>query len=172
MRKSRRSHGMKSIIVDFMFIKIVRARVLLRLRNQFDRATIQLPLLCFYLNIFHFGSRRLNGGVGYTCQQQEPWKYRSYFSFSYVLHNSAWNFSLPPSHASNREVHGTTRTTCPHSSGLEMSFTALTAILTAARKRGIATILRQTDDNGQTTCQINKTRIYTFGPHNISSTKN
>lgn len=56
-----------------------------------------------------------------------------------------------------REVHSTTRTTCPHSSSLEMSFAVLTAILTAARKRGIAAILRQTDDDGQTTDRINKT---------------
>lgn len=44
----------------------------------------------------------------------------------------------------------TTRTTCPHPSSLEMSFAVLTAILTAARKRGNAAILRQTDDDGQT----------------------
>lgn len=95
-------------------------------------------------------------------------------AFSYVPYNSARNFSLSLSlsHAGNREVHSTTRTTCPHSSGLEMSFAALTAILTASRKRSIATILRQTDDNGQTTCQINKTRIYTFCQHNIPPTKN
>lgn len=61
-------------------------------------------------------------------------------------------------------VHSTCtmRTTCPHSSGSEMSSAALTAILTAARKRSITTILCQTDENDQTTCQINKTLIYTF----------
>lgn len=47
-------------------------------------------------------------------------------------------------------------TPCPHASGLEMSFMVLTAILTAARKRGIAAILRRTDAGGQTTRRINK----------------
>lgn len=61
-------------------------------------------------------------------------------------------------------VHSTCtiRTTCPHSSGSEMSSAALTAILTAARKHGITTILWQTNENDETTCQINKTLIYTF----------
>lgn len=140
--------------------------------KQFDTVATS-----FILTFFTFGSKRLNGSVGNTCQQQEPWKYRSYFSFSLQLRTiqlraKLLSLSLSLPHAGNREVHSTTRTTCPHSSGLEMSFAALTAILTASRKRGIATILRQTDDNGQTTCQINKTRIYTFCQHNIPPTKN
>lgn len=48
--------------------------------------------------------------------------------------------------------------------GLEMSFAVLTAILTAARERGIAAILRRTDDTGQTTHRINKSLIYRVGP--------
>lgn len=103
----------------------------------------QWQLLClrFYFNIFHLDQK--------TASEVHV-NYKNGGNIEVTSASALYSIQIHAKLALETEkyVHSTCTiwTTCPHSSGSEMSSAALTAILTAARKRGITTILQQTDE--------------------------